>query len=82
MSENMKKIYQAYADSIAPAPDMQERLKRQLYAEMQGERPRKRNYGRGQFSRWLVVACMLSDLCGNGHLRTDREGRRPLDHRS
>ena len=25
MSENMKKIYQAYADSIAPAPDMQER---------------------------------------------------------
>lgn len=47
MSENMKKIYQAYADSIAPAPDMQERLKRQLYAEMQGERPRKRNYGRG-----------------------------------
>ena len=87
MSENMKKIYQAYADSIAPAPDMQERLKRQLYAEMQGERPRKRNYGRGQFSRWLVVACMLflvsgGCLCGNGHLRTDREGRRPLDHRS
>ena len=59
MSENMKKIYQAYADSIAPAPDMQARLKRQLYAEMQGERPRKRDYGRGQFSRWLVVACML-----------------------
>lgn len=27
MSENMKKIYQAYA-AIAPAPDMQERLKR------------------------------------------------------
>lgn len=39
MSENMKKIYQAYADSIAPAPDMQERLKRQLYAEMQGNAP-------------------------------------------
>lgn len=64
MSENMKKIYQAYADSIAPAPDMQERLKRQLYAEMQGERPRKRNYGRGQFSRWLVVACMLFLVSG------------------
>lgn len=64
MSENMKKIYQAYADSIAPAPDMQERLKRQLYAEMQGERPRKRNYGRGQFSRWLVVACVLFLVSG------------------
>lgn len=64
MSENMKKIYQAYADSIAPAPDMQARLKRQLYAEMQGERPRKRNYGRGQFSRWLVVACMLFLVSG------------------
>lgn len=64
MSENMKKIYQAYADSIAPAPDMQARLKRQLYAEMQGERPRKRNYGRGQFSRWLVVACMLLLVSG------------------
>ena len=64
MSENMKKIYQAYADSIAPAPDMEERLKRQLYAEMQGERPRKRNYGRGQFSRWLVVACMLFLVSG------------------
>ena len=24
----------------------------------------------------------LPDLCGNWHLRTDREGRRPLDHRS
>lgn len=64
MSENMKKIYQAYADSIAPAPDMQARLKRQLYAEMQGERPGKRNYGRGQFSRWLVVACMLFLVSG------------------
>lgn len=64
MSENMKKIYQAYADSIAPAPDMQARLKRQLYAEMQGERPRKRDYGRGQFSRWLVVACMLFLVSG------------------
>ena len=67
MSENMKKIYQAYADSIAPAPDMQARLKRQLYAEMQGERPRKRDYGRGQFSRWLVVACMLF-LMSSGYL--------------
>ena len=78
MSENMKKIYQAYADSIAPAPDMQERLKRQ------------------ETKLWKrailpVVGCSLyavpcewrlSDLCGNGHLRTDREGRRPLDHRS
>ncbi len=64
MSENMKKIYQAYADAIAPDPDMEARLKRQLYAEMQGERPRKRNYGRRQFSRWLVVACMLFLVSG------------------
>lgn len=89
MSENMKKIYQAYADSIAPAPDMQERLKRQLYAEMQGERPRKRKLWKRAILP--VVGCSLCavpcewwlpDLCGNGHLQADREGRRPLDHRS
>ena len=88
MSENMKKIYQAYADSIAPAPDMQERLKRQLYAEMQENAQETKLWKRAILP---VVGCSLyavpcewrlSDLCGNGHLRTDREGRRPLDHRS
>ena len=59
MSENMKKIYQAYADSIAPAPDMQARLKRQLYAQMQEEHPGKRRNGMIHFNRWLAAACVL-----------------------
>ena len=67
MSENMKKIYQAYADSIAPAPDMQERLKRQLYAQMQEEHPGNRRNGMIHFNRWLVVACMLF-LMSSGYL--------------
>ena len=64
MSENMKKIYQAYADSIAPAPDMQERLKRQLYAQMQEEHPRKRRNGMIHFNRWLATACVLFLVSG------------------
>ena len=64
MSENMKKIYQAYADSIAPAPDMQERLKKRLYAELQEEHPRKRRNGMMHFNRWLVAACMLFLVSG------------------
>ncbi len=64
MSENMKKIYQAYADSIAPAPDMQARLKNRLYAELQEEHPRKRRNGMRHFNRWLAVACMLFLVSG------------------
>ena len=64
MSENMKKIYQAYADSIAPAPDMQERLKNRLYAELQEEQSRKRRKGMMHFNRWLAVACMLFLVSG------------------
>lgn len=64
MSENMKKIYQAYADSIAPAPDMQERLKRQLYAQMQEEHPGKRRNGMMHFNRWLAAACVLFLVSG------------------
>lgn len=64
MSENMKKIYQAYADSIAPAPDMQERLKRQLYAKMQEEHPGKRRNGMMHFNRWLAAACVLFLVSG------------------
>ena len=55
MSENMKKIYQAYADSIAPAPDMQARLKRQLYVQMQEEHPgNRRNCGKDSLSTKML----------------------------
>ena len=64
MSENMKKIYQAYADSIAPAPDMQERLKRQLHAQMQEKHPGKRRNGMIHFNRWLAAACVLFLVSG------------------
>lgn len=86
MSENMKKIYQAYADSIAPAPDMQERLKRQLYAGRTPQETKKRNdtFQPVAGCNLCAVPCewWLPDLCGNGHLQADREGRRPLDDRS
>lgn len=64
MSENMKKIYQAYADSIAPAPDMQERLKRQLHAQMQEKHPGKRRNGMMHFNRWLAATCVLFLVSG------------------
>lgn len=66
MSENMKKIYQAYADSIAPAPDMQTRLKKRLYAEVQEEHSKERRKGKMHFNRWVAVACiffLVSGVC-------------------
>lgn len=64
MSKNMKELYQSYADSIVPAPDMEARLKRQLYAEMQKKQSAKRKTGMKHFSRWLIAACMLFLVSG------------------